>query len=131
VNLRTIVIRDGEGAVHVFPNGTVTQLANLSKQFAYAVVDMRVSYDANLDRVFEAIQEVGAAMQTDPRWSPLLLGPVESLGVDSLIDNFAIVKTKFKTLPLNQGRVASELRGRLMVAFARRGIKPYAGLTGP
>jgi small-conductance mechanosensitive channel len=126
VNLRTLVIRDGEGAVHVFPNGTVTQLANLSKQFAYAVVDIRVSYDANLDRVFEAIQEVGAAMQTDPQWSPLLLAPIENLGVDSLIDNFAIVKTKFKTLPLNQGRVASELRRRLMVVFAKRAIKPYA-----
>lgn len=126
VNLRTIVIRDGEGAVHVFPNGTVTQLANLSKQFAYAVVDMRVAYDTNLDRVFEAIQDVGAAMKTDPQWQPLLLGAIENIGVDSLIDNFAIVKAKFKTLPLNQGRVGNELRRRLMIAFAARGIKPYA-----
>ena len=30
VNLRTIVIRDGERAVHVFPNETVNQLANMS-----------------------------------------------------------------------------------------------------
>ena len=41
VNLRTIVLRDGEGAVHVFPNGTVTALANLSKQFSFAIVDVR------------------------------------------------------------------------------------------
>ena len=34
INLRTIVLRDEEGAVQVFPNGTVTALANLSKQFA-------------------------------------------------------------------------------------------------
>ncbi len=73
VNLRTIVLRDGEGAVHVFPNGTVTALANLSKQFSNAIVDVRVSYSENLDRVFDAIREVGASMQEDPEWAPLLL----------------------------------------------------------
>ena len=42
INLRTIVVRDEEGAVQVFPNGTITTLANRSKQFAYAIVDVRV-----------------------------------------------------------------------------------------
>ena len=40
MNLRTIVLRDAEGAVHVFPNGTVTSLANLSKTYGYAVVEV-------------------------------------------------------------------------------------------
>ncbi|MGC4086132.1 MAG: mechanosensitive ion channel [Vicinamibacterales bacterium] len=44
INLRTIVLRDGEGAVQVFPNETVNTLANLSKQFAYAVVDLRIAW---------------------------------------------------------------------------------------
>ena len=39
INLRTIVLRDDEGAVQVFPNGTITTLANLSKHYAYAVID--------------------------------------------------------------------------------------------
>ena len=38
INLRTIVLRDDDGAVHVFPNGTITTLANLSKDVSYAVV---------------------------------------------------------------------------------------------
>jgi hypothetical protein len=33
---------------------------------------------------------------------------------------------KFKTPPLNQGRVANELRRRLMATFVGRGIRPYA-----
>jgi small conductance mechanosensitive channel len=41
INLRTIVLRDDEGAVQVFPNGTITTLANLSKHYAYAVVELR------------------------------------------------------------------------------------------
>jgi small conductance mechanosensitive channel len=126
INLRTVVLRDSEGAVQVFPNGTVTALANMSKQFAYAVVDVRVVYSENLDRVFNTIRDVGRDMQADPRWAAVLIDQIEVLGVTSLADGFATITTKFKTLPLNQGRVANELRRRLLLALARRGVKPYA-----
>ena len=127
VNLRTIVLRDGEGAVHVFPNGTVTALANLSKQFANALVDVRVTYGENIDRVFGTIREVGLSMQNDPHWAPLVLAPIEILGVESLADGHVTIRAKFKTQPLNQQGVANELRKRLVTTFAGRGIKPYAG----
>ena len=65
INLRTIILRDGEGAVQVFPNGTITALANLSKQYAYAVVDIRVAYNENINRVMGTIQEVGSLMERD------------------------------------------------------------------
>jgi small-conductance mechanosensitive channel len=123
INLRTIVLRDGDGAVQVFPNGTITALANLSKQFAYAVVDMRVAYDENFDRVFGTARDVGAAMEKDPNWSPLVLAPLEIVGLESLADGAATLRVKFKTLPLNQGRVANELRRRLMSTFVIRGIR--------
>ena len=126
INLRTIVLRDGEGAVQVFPNGTITALANLSKQFAYAVVDFRVAYNENLDRVFGTIREVGASMERDEAWGPLVLAPLDVAGIESLDGGAATVRVKFKTLPLNQGKVGNELRRRLMTAFVGRRIKPYA-----
>src|SRR5439155_759573 len=73
INLRTIILRDGEGAVQVFPNGTITALANLSKQFAYAVVETRVAYSENIDRVMGTIREVGVSMERDPVWQPIVL----------------------------------------------------------
>jgi small-conductance mechanosensitive channel len=127
INLRTIVVRDGEGAVQVFPNGTITALANLSKQFAYAVVDLRIAYAENFDRVFGTIREVGAAMERDPAWASLVLAPLEIVGVESLADGAATVRLKFKTPPLYQGRVANELRRRLLSAMVGRGIRPYSG----
>ena len=125
INLRTIVLRDGDGAVQVFPNGTITALANLSKQFAYAVVDVKVAYDENIDRVIGTAREVGAAMENDPQWSTRVVPPLEVVGIESLVDGAATLRVKFKTLPLNQGRVANELRRRLMTAFVGRGIRPY------
>lgn len=125
INLRTIVLRDSEGAVQVFPNGTITALANLSKHFAYALVDLKVAYDENIDRVIGTAREVGAAMEKDPQWSTAVLAPLEVVGIESLADGAATLRVKFKTLPLNQGRVANELRRRLMTAFVGRGIRPY------
>jgi len=127
INLRTIVVRDGEGAVQVFPNGTITALANLSKHFAYAVVDVRVAYAENFDRVIGTVREVGTAMQHDSLWGSLILEPLEIVGVESLDGGAATLRVKFKALPLNQGKVANELRRRLMSAFVGRGIRPYAG----
>jgi small-conductance mechanosensitive channel len=126
VNLRTIVLRDGEGAVQVFPNGTITTLANLSKQFAYAVVDVKFAYGENVDRVVGTAREVGESMEKDAAWAALILAPLEVLGIESLADGAATLRVKFKTMPLTQGRVANELRRRLMGAFVGRGIKPYA-----
>jgi small conductance mechanosensitive channel len=126
INLRTIVLRDGEGAVQVFPNGTITTLANLSKQYAYAIVDMKVAYQENIDRVIGTMREVGAAMQQDPVWGAVVQAPLEVTGVESLADGVATIRAKFKTQPLHQGNVANELRRRLMSAFVGRRIKPYA-----
>jgi small conductance mechanosensitive channel len=127
INLRTIVVRDAEGAVQVFPNGTITALANLSKQFAYAVVDVRVAYTENIDRVIGTIRQVGESMERDPTWGSLVLAPIEVVGVESLADGFATIRAKFKTPPLDQGKVGNELRKRLVTTFVGRGIRPYAG----
>jgi small conductance mechanosensitive channel len=127
INLRTIVLRDGEGAVQVFPNGTVATLANLSKHYAYAVVDVRVAYSENLDRVMATLDGIGAALHSDPEWRPLLLEPLEISGVESMADGFAVIRLRFKTQPLNQGKVANEVRRRVLTAFVARGIRPYAG----
>jgi len=127
INLRTIVLRDAEGAVQVFPNGTVGTLANLSKHFAYAVVDVRVAYSEHLDRVIAALRDVGAALEADSDWKPLLLAPIEIPGVESIADGFSSIKVRFKTQPLNQNKVANELRRRIVTTFVARGIRPYAG----
>jgi len=126
INLRTIVLRDGEGAVQVFPNGTITALANLSKQFAYAIVDIRAAYSENIDRVIGTVREAGGSMERDAVWGPLLMAPLEVLGIESLDGGAATLRVRFKVLPLHQAKVANELRKRLMGAFVGRGIRPYA-----
>jgi small-conductance mechanosensitive channel len=127
INLRTIVLRDGEGAVQVFPNGTIGTLANMSKIYAYAVVDVRVAYGEHLERVTATLDEIGASMANDPEWRPLLLAPMEIPGVESIADGVSVIRVRLKTPPLNQNKVANELRRRIVTMFVARGIRPYAG----
>jgi small conductance mechanosensitive channel len=126
INLRTILLRDGDGAVQVFPNGTITALANMSKQFAYAVVNVHVAYGENMDRVMGTIREVGDSIERDPGWRSLVLASIEILGVESIEGGVSTIRIRFKTPPLYQGKVANELRSRLVSFFVRRGIRPYA-----
>ncbi len=124
INLRTIVLRDADGAVHVFPNGTITTLANLSKDFAYAVVDLSVPIGENFAKVREALSEIGARMQADPVTSAMLLAPIEVLGLEAIGEQNATVRVRFKTLPLKQYAVARDLRWRIVTEFSERGLKP-------
>lgn len=126
INLRTIILRDGDGAVQVFPNGSITALANSSKQFAYAVVDVRVSYSEDTDRVVATLREVGASLTSDPVWATLVIGAIDVVGVESIDNGTATVRSRFKSMPFNQGKVANELRRRILKAFVANGIRPFA-----
>jgi small conductance mechanosensitive channel len=126
INLRTIVLRDGEGGVQVFPNGTINTLANLSKQYAYAVVEVRVAYGENMDRVIGTIKEAGESIEHDKSLGVLVQAPLEIMGITSLADGAATITMKFRTYPLNQGKIANELRRRLLNLFVGRHIRPFS-----
>src|SRR5207249_11948041 len=80
VNLRTIVLRDEEGTVHVFPNGEVKTLANKSKDFSYYVITFGVAYEDDPERVIAAMRDASAALERDPEFRPHVLAPLELHG---------------------------------------------------
>ena len=55
VKLRTVVLRDLSGTVHVIPNGAITTLSNMSKDFSYSVMDIGVAYKEDTDRVSDVL----------------------------------------------------------------------------
>ena len=122
INLRTIVLRDIEGTVHVFPNGAINTLANRSKDFSYYVVDLAVSYYEDTDRIAAVVHDVGASLEADPVFGPSILEPIEILGVDAFGEWSVKMKARIKTVPLKQWVVGRELRRRIVKAFAEHGF---------
>ncbi len=122
INLRTIVLRDVEGTVHVFPNGAISTLANKSKDFSYYVLDLAVSYFDDTDAVAAVLREIGADLQADPVFGPAIIEPIEVLGVDAFGDWSARLKARIRTVPSKQWFVGRELRRRIIQAFERHGF---------
>ena len=123
MKLRTIVLRDTDGVVHIIPNGSVTAISNRTKDYSYAVVDVPVAYRTDTSRVTAILEESGAALRKDDRHSPHILGDIEVLGVEAFTDTAVIVKARMKTVPLKQWEIARELRRRLKSAVDKAGVE--------
>lgn len=122
MKLRTIVLRDIDGVVHIIPNGSVAAISNRTKDYSYAVVDVPVAYRTDTDRVAAALESAGAGLRADDRFAPHILGDIEVLGVDAFTDTSVTVKARMKTVPLKQWDVARELRRRLKRALDDAGV---------
>ena len=72
VNLRTTVLRSVDGTVHVFPNGSINSLSNMTQEFSFYVFEISVSYSENIDRVIKALKEVGEEI-VHPGYKDLIL----------------------------------------------------------
>jgi small-conductance mechanosensitive channel len=123
VGLRTIVLRDLSGVVHIFQNGKINTLSNMTKNWSGMVFDIGVAYKEDTDKVVEVIQNVGEELQADPDFKNKILEPLELFGVDQFGDSAVVIKARFKTKPIEQWGVGREFRRRLKKAFDDQGIE--------
>ncbi|GAB5471794.1 MAG: mechanosensitive ion channel [Rhodospirillales bacterium] len=130
LSLRTIRLRDISGSVHVVPFGEVTSVVNLTRDYAYALMDIGVGYREDTDRVSEVIVEVGQDLQADSAWSYQILEPLEVLGVNELADSAVILRCRIKTRPMMQWAVKREYYRRMKKRFDQEGIEiPFPHTT--
>lgn len=122
VTFRTIVLRDLAGTVHIFPNGSVTTLANMTKDWSGYVVDVEVGYREDPDRIVALMRRVFEELRQHPAHGPLILEPIEIFGVDAFKDSTVVIKARLKTVPIQQWTVGREYRRRLLLAFAAEGV---------
>ncbi len=123
IKLRTISLRDLSGTVHVFPNGTIETLANMTKDFSYCVLDVGVAYKEDTDEVVRILEEIADELMRDKTFQPHILAPLEVLGVDAFEDSQVTIKIRIKTVPIKQWRVGRELRRRIKKTFDAKGIE--------
>lgn len=123
ITLRTIVLRDLAGNVHIIPHGGVDRVTNMTKDYSRYVFDVRVAYREDPDEVIRVLQEIGAGLQQDPAFAPDILEPLEILGVDKFADSAVIIKCRVTTKPIQQWRVGREMNRRIKKTFDARGIE--------
>lgn len=123
LTLRRTVVRDPQGAVVTIPNGEIGKVANLSRDWGQLFLDAVIAVDQPLDDALNALEAVAAEFRADPSWSPMLLDGPRVLGVESLAPNGTTVRLQVRTAPTRQDDVARELRRRMQIELAARGIQ--------
>jgi small conductance mechanosensitive channel len=130
INLRVTTLRDYSGNVHIIPNGQISVLTNMTKEFSRAVLEIGVAYKENVDEVMQLMKTVAGEMADDPDFSDRILGPMEMSGLDSFGDSSVNIKARIDTRPCEQWNVAREYRRRLKKAFDEKGIEiPFPHVT--
>lgn len=114
IGLRLTRIKAWTGEVEIIPNGQITTVTNYSKNNAIAVVDIGVSYKANLDEAMRIIESVMLALK---REDENIIGDIKVLGVQSLRESDVLIRATAECAPASSGPVVREAQLRIKQAL--------------
>src|SRR5258706_12959050 len=123
VTLRRTVVRDFLGAVVTIPNGEISQVSNLSRDWSQVFVDLTIPQESSSDTALAALERVCAELRGDPSWSPVLVDGPRALGVESFGPSGATLRLQLRTVPGRQDDAARELRRRIQNRFEQDHIQ--------
>jgi small conductance mechanosensitive channel len=127
VGLRITTLRDMKGTVWYVRNGEVLRVGNSSQGFANAVVDVPLSYTADVDRAVEVLTETATALVAEEPLSQDVLEPPEVLGVESVTPEGIEIRMMVKVRPGKQWTVQRALRAKVIAALEEAGFEPPMG----
>ncbi|AWJ88344.1 mechanosensitive ion channel protein [Azospirillum baldaniorum] len=128
ISIRSIRLRDGSGAIHTVPFNSVSTVKNMSKDFSYALFEVRVAYREDPDRVIELLKEIGTGLQSDALFAPDIMAPLEVMGLDKFQpDSTQLITARFKTRPTRQWGVSREFNRRMRKRFEELGVEVPTG----
>jgi small conductance mechanosensitive channel len=123
ITIRTIELRDLEGNLYTIPFSSVDTVKNMSREFAFAQVDVGIAYRENADHVMEVLKHLGAELECDPSFGPNIVGSIEVMGVHELGDSAVTIRCRFKVLPQTQFGVRRAFLGLIKRRFDELGIE--------
>ena len=122
VSLRTTRLRDVEGVVWHVPNGEIKRVGNKSQQWSRALLDIEVDRDTDVASATRVIKQTADAMWGDEGWRDAILTEPDVWGVEELGAQSMKIRLVVQTIPLEQWRVARELRARIKAALDEAGV---------
>lgn len=130
IEMRTIVLRDFSGVVHIIQNGKIDMLSNMTSEWSAMVFEVGVAYKENVDTVMDVMREVGEDLQNDANFKKAFYEPIEIFGLDQFGNSALVIKARIKTKPSQQWTIGREYRRRLKAAFDARNIEiPFPHTT--
>ena len=124
LTIRSAGLRDDSGVYHIIPFSSVTTVSNFMRGFAYAVSELSVANQSDIDAVRQAMSDAFDQLRADPRFkSDIVATGIDWMGLERFTDAAMVVRARIKTLPGKQWGVQRAFNAALRTIFAERGIK--------
>jgi small conductance mechanosensitive channel len=120
IGFRATKLRDFSGVLHFIPHGAITKVSNFTRGQMQAVVNIPVSYQADLVEVLKLMKV--AAQEVGEELVEVLDGP-DVLGVVEFRSTELVVRIVAKTVPLEQAKVEMALRYKIKLLFEKANIE--------
>jgi small conductance mechanosensitive channel len=124
MSLRRTELRDGDGTLYVVPNSQITTVANLSRDFSVATINISVDFSAPPDKVVKLLTSIANDIRNDKAYSSVFLDNPQVLGVDAINGSQVVYPVIFKTLATQQYGPMREFRRRVRIALEEQGLLP-------
>ena len=122
LTLRRTVIRDPAGAMVTVPNSLVGQVANLSRDWSQAFVDVTVPAAEMVGRALATLERIAGDFRNDADWSAALIDGPRVLGIEALSLDGTVIRLQARTILNRKDDVARELRRRIKLGFEQAKI---------
>ena len=122
ISLRTTIIRDIEGVVHVVPNGEIKIVDNFTFSESRAIVDVGISYNSSIDKALEVLTKLGEDLKADEEVGKNVR-EYTILGVNNLGNSSVDIRVMIKTEPLQQWAIARKFKYMIKKKFDEEGIE--------
>jgi small-conductance mechanosensitive channel len=124
LSLRKTTVRDGDGTLYVIPNSQITTVANLTRDYSVATINVSVDFSAEPDTVMAILKEVALGVRNDPAYKDVFLTDPTLLGVDNIKGSQVIYPVQLKTKADQQWAAMRETQRRIRIALAEHGMLP-------
>ncbi len=127
LSLRAVKLRDSEGFLHTIPFSAISIITNMTKHYAYYVLDLALTYDTNVDKVTSLLVQVDETLRSKEKFKDLILEPMDVLGVDRFEENGFVLRVRMKTTPTSRWVVGRELNRLIKTTFDEHGVSFATG----
>lgn len=124
MSLRKTQVRDGDGTLYIVPNSQITIVANVTRDFSIATINVSVDFSADPDQVMGLLKDVAMSVRNDPAYKDVFLADPTLLGVDAIKGSQVIYPVQLKTKANQQWAAMRETQRRIRIALAEHDLLP-------
>lgn len=122
MNIYSTSLRNLDGQLIVIPNGQISTVINMTKNWSQVNFTIRVSWNADLRKTMKILQTLSEQMYQEAEWQERILKPAEILGIEEVSHEGILIRLLIKTKPAQHWNVGREFRLRVKQALDKEGV---------